>query len=672
MTRRVLADPFVVPAPNGTSMGVAFDAACVDHRVLVEVGDFVGGLYRSALRAWLTDASAAHVNAVLLAQRVSRPLFDTAAAADDKAAVSGSRRDREAAVRERRDAEKTKRGAYRDAFYEFEKAWMRDRKRMLTAEVTSRQAGTVLRAVKSQRDLALRALDQLHDRDTIEIRLIRERLGLQVRSTSRSQRPEQPQGNKRLKGYADRNERHQKQRRLQRLQTRAANTAERVKLASPKVCVGSKRLLKTRRNLDAAGLSEQQWRERWDAARRVLVGSGETGKPGGNDTIRVLPSATLGEYVLQVRLPKHLEHLSNTPGPQAMYQTNSRICFDARNRAEGSRSQKIGEWHERVVNSKAVGYRLSYDTDTRRWVLTAAWTRTKKPRNKPDPDTPPKSSEEPLQAAPGDDAADVAFAKRCFAIDLNAGHIDGFVLDQHGNPVSRPIVYQIPQQGTSKQRQSRVCETLHRLCREHLLHADINHVAIEHLDFADIAAQGRNRPARRGAAGRGTRRKTLGIPTAKFTYHAAAIFNSYNIGVVAVDPAYTTRWGARIWQPALDSSRKQSGTRRSASSVVIGRRSQGHGPRRAPGIHRNDKSRKARSGTHATKVCSNGQDPANAANPKRGQDRTAGMPARNGNDEPERHHSARKDSSASTAKDRTGRSKPFKQAATDDTNIYQT
>ena len=70
-------------------MGVAFDAACVDHRVLVEVGDFVGGLYRSALRAWLTDASAAHVNAVLLAQRVSRPLFDTAAAADDKAAVSG-------------------------------------------------------------------------------------------------------------------------------------------------------------------------------------------------------------------------------------------------------------------------------------------------------------------------------------------------------------------------------------------------------------------------------------------------------------------------------------------------------------------------------------------------------------------------------------------------------
>ena len=32
----------------------------------------------------------------------------------------------------------------------------------------------------------------------------------------------------------------------------------------------------------------------------------------------LLPSASPGEYVLQVRLPKHLEHLSNTDGPQAV------------------------------------------------------------------------------------------------------------------------------------------------------------------------------------------------------------------------------------------------------------------------------------------------------------------------------------------------------------------
>ncbi len=92
------------------------------------------------------------------------------------------------------------------------------------------------------------------------------------------------------------------------LQTRDADTVERIGLALPKVCVGSKRLLKSRRNLQAAGLTEGRWREQWDAARRFIVGNGETGKPGGNDTIRVSPSATPGEYVLQIRLPFSCQH----------------------------------------------------------------------------------------------------------------------------------------------------------------------------------------------------------------------------------------------------------------------------------------------------------------------------------------------------------------------------
>ena len=325
-----------------------------------------------------------------------------------------------------------------------------------------------------------------------------------------------------------------------------------------------------------------------------------------------------------VRLPKDLEHLSNTRGPQAMYQLDARIVWDSRNRISGSRATKTGEWHQRIIDSQAVGYRLALDGDTGRWSLTASWTRTKKLRN---------TNEQTPSATPVQSVAEVAYGRRCCGIDLNAGHFNAFILDKHGNPQGAPIVYEIPQQGTSKQRQTRVCEALHSLARDHLLPADINHVAVEQLDFADIAAQGRNRANRRGRPGRVTRGKTLSIPTSKFTYHAATILNSYDIKLVAVDAAYSSIWGARDWQPALNSSRKQSGTRHDAGSVVLGRRSQGHGPRRNPGTPRNDQSRKAGSGTHK-RVCSTGKGPANAANPIRGENRTAGMPVGNGNDGP--------------------------------------
>ena len=658
MTKRAFAAPFLVPSPNGTSMQVQFDLSEQDHQMLAVIGDFVGGLYRTALRCWIVDASAAHGEATLLAQRTSQPLFEAADAADKAAACSGTRRDRLAALKARRKAEKVERDTYRDSFYEFEKTWMTDRKRALTADVTSRQAGTVLRAAKKQRDLALRNLDRLNDRDTVEIGLLRKRLGLQTRSRSRSARLERPEGDKRVKGYVNRNERFQKQRRLQILQTRVLDTTERIELAFPKVCVGSKKLLKTRHNLKAGELTENQWREQWDAARRFIAGNGETGRPGGNDTIRLLPSAAPGECVLQVRLPKHLEHLSNTDGPQAMYQTSSRINWDARNRVKGSRSVKISEWHERIAEAKAVGYQINYDADVGRWLLTVSWTRTKKPRKATAAaDAANAAAGTSIQTAANDATADdvavSCYRQRCVGIDLNAGHIDAFILDQYGNPVGRPIFYEIPQQGTTEQRRERVCETLHRLCREHLLHADIHHAAIEALNFADIAAQGRNGPKRRGAAGRTTRRKTLSIPTSKFTYHAAAVFNSYGIAVVAVDPAYTSRWGAREWQPALNSSRKQAGTRHSASSVVIGRRSQGHDPWRSPGVSRHDQSRKAGSGTRQV-GCSAGQDPANVTNPNRVKLVSSGTPDRDGNDEPEQHHGVCADGSPGTAETGAG------------------
>jgi hypothetical protein len=54
----------------------------------------------------------------------------------------------------------------------------------------------------------------------------------------------------------------------------------------PSITVGGKRLWRNRNHLDAAGMTEQQWRDRWDAARTFLTADGESGKSGGNETTR--------------------------------------------------------------------------------------------------------------------------------------------------------------------------------------------------------------------------------------------------------------------------------------------------------------------------------------------------------------------------------------------------
>ena len=69
--------------------------------------------------------------------------------------------------------------------------------------------------------------------------------------------------------------------------------------------MGGKRLWRHRANLTAAEMDEQQWRDRWNAARMFLTADGETGKTGGNETIRVdmqgrlqlkVPAALVGKF----------------------------------------------------------------------------------------------------------------------------------------------------------------------------------------------------------------------------------------------------------------------------------------------------------------------------------------------------------------------------------------
>ncbi|HEY7278284.1 MAG TPA: hypothetical protein VH594_20110 [Trebonia sp.] len=72
---------------------------------------------------------------------------------------------------------------------------------------------------------------------------------------------------------------------------------------------GGRALLRKRVNLAAAGLTEQEWRARWEATRLFLTADGDAAKNWGNETIRFNPD----EGWLEVRLPTSLARLANRP-----------------------------------------------------------------------------------------------------------------------------------------------------------------------------------------------------------------------------------------------------------------------------------------------------------------------------------------------------------------------
>ena len=89
-------------------------------------------------------------------------------------------------------------------------------------------------------------------------------------------------------GYRSAAERFAKTRRLAALRAVGLSIAECALAAGrPSITVGGKRLWRNRNHLDTTDMSEQQWRDRWDAARLFLTADGESGKAGGNETIRV-------------------------------------------------------------------------------------------------------------------------------------------------------------------------------------------------------------------------------------------------------------------------------------------------------------------------------------------------------------------------------------------------
>ncbi|RPE43087.1 IS605 OrfB family transposase [Streptomyces sp. Ag109_O5-1] len=456
--------------------------------------------------------------------------------------------------------------------------WRAARKKRLTALSSSRWAGAMTRASEDQYQLSMRCLRDERAGLRRRIRKIEQRLAVACG---------QRQG--RVRGYADRAERWQKQRHLSKLQARLAVVEQRIEQGRPSITVGGRRLTRTRHHPAEAGLTEVGWRKRWDAARLFLTADGESGAPHGNYTITVDPA----DGSVALVLPEPLRYLANAP--RGRYRLSCTLTFHHRR----------PEWLDRVSANRAVRYDIVHDPARDRWYLYASWSI---------PTTNPPTPEEIR-----------ALGAKLLAVDLNADHLAAIVLDEHGNPVGEPNTVPLELTGPATTRDGRLRAAITRLialAREHGCAA----IVVENLGFADARTTGRETMGR-GRRGKTFRRTVAGIPTARFRERLCSMAHHQGLAVIAVDPAYTSIWGEKYWKNPLQRQTKTAVTRHHGASVTIGRRGLGHRIRRRPGVTAPDQRIGRRRATGQT-----------ASIPRlrgtTGPPRTAGTPHRGGKTRP--------------------------------------
>jgi IS605 OrfB family transposase len=410
------------------------------------------------------------------------------------------------------------------------------RKRAVTGVSSSRWAGSITKATHDQWALARRG--QLAHIQQLEagVRMIAHRLSLPIGEKGSKHAPG---------GYASRREWHAKSRRLHVLTDRLQALRADWEAGVVHVVRGGKRLLTTRHHLSAAHLTEEQWRTRWQAERRFLKADGESGKRFGNETIRVTPD---GEVSL--KLPAPLASLANAP--HGRYVLASRVRFAHRGE----------QWADRISANQAVAHRIHEDPARGRWYLTASWTIP------------------PVKTVP---LATVR-AGGLVGVDTNADHLAAWRLDTHGNPLGAPRRFDYDLTGTAAHRDAQIRHALIRLLhwarRHHLA------LAVEDLDFT--AETTREKHGRR----KRFRALVSGMPVARLRARLVSMAAELGVPVVAVDPAYTSRWGAQHWQQPLTGKTRKP-TRHDAAAVAIGRRALGHPVRRRTAPPPHDRSDRA-------------------------------------------------------------------------------
>lgn len=429
----------------------------------------------------------------------------------------------------------------------FDKTARARMKRELTARgLTARMAGSLLQEAMDMWRLGRR--NQLaYLRSLVRnISIIGKRLELG---------PGEQKDGKGVKGYLE-NERGPKRARLTCLIVEHEKMAKAYVSGHVSVVRGGKSLLKRRHSLGEAELSLSEWQDAWHAAREKISFSGEGGKRYGNETLRVDPES--GKIIL--RLPDKFAHLAN--------RSHQRYLLDAR----AIFSFRGEEWQVRALSNQSIAYTISRDTARSRIYLDACWQQAPVPLL---PDT-----------------------GRTIGVDLNADHLALWVADRQGNPCGKPRSIPLLLQGLpATTRDSRLRQALSEVIH-YASENDASCVAIEDLGWAEESKDSRERYPKR------FRRTIHGIPTAKLRARAQAMFPRAGLRLIAVDPAYTSKWAKEHWLQALQTKRFTV-TSHQAASLVIGRRAQGLGGRRRSGSSGNQRIPRAVADTEVSPTKSN-------------------------------------------------------------------
>ncbi|WP_436847054.1 IS200/IS605 family accessory protein TnpB-related protein [Streptomyces atratus] len=353
------------------------------------------------------------------------------------------------------------------------------RKRDLTGVSSSRIAGAITKATHDQWALARRGQTTHIQKLAAGIKTLRHRLSL----------PLGERGTKRAEGgYRSKNEWFRKSRRLAALEARHAAAVSDWQAGRVRVVRGGKRLLNTRHHLTRAQLTEEQWRERWEAERWFLAADGESGKRFGNETIRVTPD---GE--VSIKLPAPLAHLANAR--HGRYTLTSAVAF----------AHRGAEWADRIEANRAVAYRIHLDTERGRWYLTASWQR-------------PVVKTIPLETAR---------ARGMIGVDTNADHFAAYHLDRHGNPVGDPHRFPYDLSGTADHRDAQIRHALTRLINW-AVRAGIAAIGIEDLDFTPEKTREKHGRKKR------FRQLISGIPTGKFKARLVSMAAAQGLAIVGL------------------------------------------------------------------------------------------------------------------------------------------
>ena len=276
-----------------------------------------------------------------------------------------------------------------------------------------------------------------------------------------------------------------------------------------------------------------------------MTADGEADKSLGNETIRVHPEAGW----LELKLPAPLTYLANTL--HGRYRLSCPVRF----------THRADAWAAHVP-SGAVRYDIEFMPDRVRWYLAASWR----------------------LPAPPVVTVQQALAGGVLAVDLNAGHLACWQIDPDGNPVRFGLDIPLVLDGLlASTRDGRLREAISTLL-DVACQRGCTAIGIEDLNFADVRQGGRETLGR-GRRGKRFRRVVAGIPTRQFRDRLVQMAANRGIAVVAVDPAWTSKWGTAYWQRPLQTRypRRQI-TRHHVACVVLGRRALGLRARRRSGV----------------------------------------------------------------------------------------